>query len=74
MIVSIDIDIGYSDTTNSPTPKNAVKIMPITTSVFNPDRSLRNSIKEAASPPEINAPIAKGKPNKYAPATPGTTE
>ena len=48
--------------------------MPITTSVFNPDRSLRNSIKEAASPPEINAPIAKGKPNKYAPATPGTTE
>lgn len=49
-------------------------MMPITTSTFSPDRSDRNSIAAAASPPEMNAPRAKGSPRIYAPATPGTTE
>ncbi len=57
-----------------PKPKKDVKISPITTSIFNPDLSERNSIVIAARPPEINAPKANGNPRIYAPATPGTTE
>ena len=40
------------------------KLEPITTSLFNPERSLRNNINEAANPPDINAPTAKGNPSK----------
>ena len=56
-------DIGDSDTMKRPSPKNDVKMMPMITSIFSPDRPDRNSIAPAASPPAMNAPSAKGRPS-----------
>ena len=64
VIVSIEIAIGNRETINRPTPKKAVKIIPITTSLLSPERSFKNNITEAANPPEINAPAANGIPIK----------
>ena len=74
MMVWMLTDIGESDTMNRPRPKNDVKMIPMMTSIFRPDRPDRNSIAPAANPPARNAPSAKGSPSMYAPATPGTTE
>ena len=73
-MVWIDTAIGCTEMMNSPRPKNAVKISPITTSDFSPERSCSASIEAAASPPATKAPSAKGRPSRPATATPGTTE
>ena len=63
MMVWMLTDMGDSDTMNRPKPKNAVKMMPMITSIFSPDRPDRNSIAPAAMPPAKNAPSAKGRPS-----------
>ena len=73
-IVCKSTEVGESDTIKSPRPKKELKIRPIIASSLSLERWLRNSIVLAASPPEKNAPRAKGSPNMYAPATPGTIE
>jgi hypothetical protein len=54
--------VGKIEIRNRPRPKNPVKIIPITVSVFRPERLDRNSIAAAARPPDRNAPSAKGRP------------
>ena len=56
-------DMGFSDTMKRPSPKKEVKMMPMMTSIFRPDRPDRNSIAPAASPPARKAPKAKGRPS-----------
>ncbi|MNL53035.1 hypothetical protein D3C87_1762520 [compost metagenome] len=56
-------DVGETDTMNSPSPKKLVKIRPMTASSRNLVRCDRNSMAPAASPPERNAPIEKGRPS-----------
>ncbi len=63
VIVCTLIATGLTDTMNSPRPKNAVKMMPMITSIFSPDRPDRNSIAPAANPPARNAPSANGRPS-----------
>ena len=63
MMVWIEIAIGLSETMNSPSPKKAVKISPITASSLSPERDCRNSIASAARPPDRKAPKAKGRPS-----------
>jgi len=58
-----EIDTGETETMKSPIPKKAVKISPMMTSTLSPERSVRNSIAPAASPPARNAPSAKGRPS-----------
>ncbi len=74
VMVWMETAIGLSDTMKRPRPKNAVKMSPMIVSTLRPERSDRNSIAVAASPPARNAPSANGRPSMYAPATPGTTE
>ena len=56
--------IGRSEIMNSPSPKNEVKISPITASSFRPERWFRISIAAAARPPDRKAPRAKGRPSR----------
>ena len=63
MIVWIEIAMGLRETMNSPSPKKLVKISPITTSSFSPERCRSASIASAASPPDRKAPSAKGRPS-----------
>ena len=63
VIAWISTATGFSDAMNSPMPKKPVKIRPITASCFSPVRVFRNSIAKAASPPDRNAPSAKGRPS-----------
>ena len=62
MMVWMLTDMGASETMNRPNPKKEVKMMPMITSILSPERPERNSIAPAASPPEMNAPSAKGRP------------
>ena len=68
------IEVGLTEIMNRPRPKKEVKMMPMMTSIFRPERSLRKSMEPAASPPAMKAPSEKGRPSMKAPATPGTTE
>ena len=63
VIVMISTGTGLTETMNRPKPKNEVKISPMMTSGFNPERSVSSSIAAAASPPDKNAPSAKGRPS-----------
>ncbi len=63
VIVCTETETGFIDTMKRPRPKKAVKISPITTSIFSPDRSERRSIAAAARPPARKAPRAKGRPS-----------
>ena len=63
VIVMMSTDTGLTEIMNSPSPKNEVKISPMITSGFNPDRSDSSSIAAAASPPDRNAPKANGSPS-----------
>ena len=56
-------DVGDSEIMNRPRPKKEVKISPIIASSRSPERWLRNNIAPAASPPDRNAPSAKGSPS-----------
>ena len=67
-------EAGEIETMNSPSPKKEVKINPIIVSSFRPVRWFKNNIVPAARPPATKAPNANGRPNMYAPATPGTIE
>jgi len=60
MIESKETEIGFSDTTNNPSPKNEVKISPMMTSTYKCERSDKNNIAIAARPPETKAPKANG--------------
>ena len=62
VMVCTETDIGFTDTMNRPSPKNEVKISPMITSGFSPERSDKNSIAPAASPPAMKAPSANGRP------------
>ncbi|MNW06984.1 hypothetical protein D3C71_2034910 [compost metagenome] len=62
-MVWILIEVGDSDTMNSPSPKNEVKIRPMIASSLSRVFWLRNSIEPAASPPERKAPSEKGSPS-----------
>ena len=63
VIVCTDTATGFTEIMKRPSPKNEVKMMPMITSTLRPDRSERNSIAAAASPPEMKAPSAKGMPS-----------
>ena len=63
VIVWTSMPTGLIETMNSPNPKKLVKIRPMITSTFSPERSVRNSIAPAASPPDRKAPSAKGSPS-----------
>ena len=62
VITCTDTDIGLIETINNPNPKKAVKINPMITSAFKPDRSDKNSMAPAAKAPARKAPSANGKP------------
>ncbi|MNY15051.1 hypothetical protein D3C86_1482480 [compost metagenome] len=62
-MVWIFTEVGESDTMNSPSPKNEVKISPMIASSFSRVFWFRNSMEPAASPPERNAPSEKGRPS-----------
>ena len=63
MIVCTFTLVGDSDTMNSPSPKNEVKISPITASCFSRVTACSDRIAAAASSPARNAPAAKGRPS-----------
>ena len=59
-----------------PQPENPVKISPITTSTLSPERSDRNSIAPAASPPKRTPPARRASPayrRRRRPARPNGT-
>ena len=64
VIVWIDTVMGFTDTMNRPSPKKDVKIRPMITSTFSPERPDRKSIAPAARPPAMKAPKAKGLRSK----------
>ena len=56
-------EAGDSEIMNRPSPKKEVKIRPMMASSLSLVRWLRNSIAPAASPPDMKAPKAKGRPS-----------
>ena len=74
IIFFISTEVGFREIMNNPNAKKDVKIIPIIASSLSFVSLFKKSIVKAASDPEINAPIEKGRPKMYAPATPGTTE
>jgi hypothetical protein len=74
MMVWMFTEVGDSDTMKRPSAKNDEKMSPMIASSRSFVRWLRKSIAPAAAPPDRNAPIEKGRPSMYAPATPGTIE
>ena len=74
IIFFISTEVGFREIMNNPNAKKDVKIIPIIASSLSFVCLFKKSIVKAASDPEINAPIEKGRPKMYAPATPGTTE
>ncbi|MNT47993.1 hypothetical protein D3C72_1847510 [compost metagenome] len=56
-------ETGESETMNRPRPKKEVKIRPMIASSLSRVRWLRKSMAAAASPPEMKAPKAKGRPS-----------
>ena len=55
--------VGDSDTMKRPSPKNEVKISPITASCLSRVTACRDRIAAAASSPAMNAPAANGRPS-----------
>ena len=56
-------EAGDSEIMNRPRPKKEVKIRPMMASSLSLVRWLRKSMAAAASPPEMKAPKAKGRPS-----------
>ena len=56
-------DIGDTDIINKPSPKKAVKIIPIIASSLSLERCRKKSIEPAANPPATKAPRANGSPS-----------
>ncbi|MNV91608.1 hypothetical protein D3C71_1861190 [compost metagenome] len=62
-MVWISTEVGESDTMNRPSPKKEVKIRPMMASSFSRVRWFRNSMASAARPPDMKAPMEKGRPS-----------